>query len=75
MQKNFFVGKWRRLQKWRNLMKKRGFCEKNGRVCAEMCAEMSAWMAKKCDWKVAGVTGISESDGRCFASETIGASK
>ena len=56
-------------------MKKRGFCEKNGRVCAEMCAEMSAWMAKKCDWKVAGVTGISESDGRCFASETIGASK
>ena len=41
----------------------------------EKCAEMSAWMAKKCDWKVAGVTGISESDGRCFASETIGASK
>ena len=41
----------------------------------EKCAEMCAWMAKKCDWKVAGEVSISESNGRCFASETIGASK
>jgi hypothetical protein len=59
------------LQKWRNLIKNAVFVEKNGRVCAEMCAEK----AKKCGWKVADEAGISESNGRCFASETIGASK
>ena len=42
-----------------------------GEKCAEMCAEK----AKKCGWKVADEAGISESDGRCFASETSNASK
>ena len=41
----------------------------------EKCAEMCAWMAEKCGWNAADGVGISESDGRCFASETIGASK
>ena len=45
--------------------------EKNGRVCAEMCA----WVAEKCGCNVVCEAGISESNGRCFASETIGASK
>ena len=41
----------------------------------EKCAEMSAEKAKKCAKVVAGGAYISESNGRCFASETIGASK
>ena len=51
--------------------KTRFLWKKNGRVCAEMCAEK----AEKCDWNAADGAGISESNGRCFASETIGASK
>jgi hypothetical protein len=54
-----------------NVAKMAKFDEK----CGEKCAKMCAWVAEKCGWNVAGVTGISESDGRCFASETIDASK
>lgn len=61
-----------------NIAKMAKFDEKNAVFdgkCGEKCAKMCAWVAEKCGWNVAGVTGISESNGRCFASETIGASK
>ena len=39
------------------------------------CTKKRADMAEKCAKMVAGEVGISESDGQCFASETVGASK
>ncbi len=45
------------------------------RTCGGKRTEKCAEMAEKCDSMAAGEEGISESDGQCFASETVGASK